>query len=104
MSLREQHDLYMKKIKELKRLGYHVFVQHEDWRERALITDFRGKNHRPKYLTFCCIDKDMQEGSVIVEYAFCCPRDTPNRKLGWSIAVGRALKRWEEANGELKVS
>lgn len=103
MSLREQHNQYMKKINKLKSLGYNVFVQHEDWRRNSPFVDAEGKWHKPKYMTFCCIDKDMAEGSVIVEYAFCCPKDTPNRKLGWSIAVGRALKRWEEFNGKLEV-
>lgn len=41
-----------------------------------------------KYLTMaCCGD--------IVEFAECCPRDFPSRKMGTEIALGRLIKHLE---------
>lgn len=46
-------------------------------------------------------EKDAASGKrhfvpIMESHAICCPRDTPSRKRGWSIATGRVLRRfWE---------
>lgn len=86
MSLTHQHDEYIRKIKHLKELGYTVRVYHDHHPPKT-------KGHTPKYLTVCAIydDKTMWFGE-----SMCSPKDTPSRKLGWAIAVGRALHSIEK--------
>ena len=86
MSLEAQRSEYMRKLQLLKDKGYSVRVRHNDH-------PFRTKGHSPKYVTVCAIfdDKTMWIGESL-----CSPKDVPSRKLGWAIAVGRALHSYEK--------
>lgn len=56
----------------------------------------RKQRHGSKYLTVAkVVKKDSQDNEVImsVGYAKCNRGDVPRRKMGYSIAVGRALAK-----------
>jgi hypothetical protein len=79
----------MNTVKELRQAGYQVFVRH------GRPTDELNKHFLPKGgMTLVTIQKgdDVFTGS-----ATCSDHDPYNRKLGLTIALGRALKQQSRA-------
>lgn len=86
MSIKEQTHEYQRQLDTIKKLGGVVTIKHHPYNET-----------KTRYWTECLIS----HGNVVAYGdAICCPRDTPNRKLGWAIAVGRALHTYNnKVNG-----
>lgn len=46
-----------------------------------------AKDMGSRYLTFATLEVDNKPAAA--GWAFCCPKDTPNKRLGRKIALGR---------------
>lgn len=76
------------KIKELKEEGYEVRIRH---------ARLRGKQHelKPKGgLTYVYIT-DKENKTLGIGKSVCSREDNFNRKLGATIALGRAIDNWK---------
>ena len=72
----------------------------KEWRYGSPIPSFLIKEvekRGSKYLTY--VETYAPDAYVLWDHATCCPRDTPSRKMGRKIALGRLNKRLRAWHG-----
>lgn len=88
--------------------GYALRVYHAHQPETLEM--FRESGQAPRYVTRAAIFHDVRGSDgklitddvinppIVVEDARCSPKDNPSRKVGYHMAVTRALRSWSAWN------
>lgn len=70
-----------------KNLRVHVVHLHQG-------NSSKSERHGYPYATICTLVDRTTKEALACGYTFCSKKDTPNRKTGRMVAVGRALKAY----------